>query len=124
MRQAWHDVTHALGQKRPPADIAARLNAARDVILSAVTSLQALVTVCPTAERESLLGSAHKRLHQLEVAAGRSAAARAAAQQMAAHYQRAGPGPGSRQRRLVLPGAQWPGGRTAGPCGHTGVAGL
>lgn len=89
VRQAWRDVARALGQKRPPADIAARLNAARDVILSAVTSLQALVTVCPTAERESLLGSAHKRLHQLEVAAGRSAAARAAAQQMAAHYQRA-----------------------------------
>lgn len=89
VRQSWQDVASAIGQKSPPADLPARLNAARQVIRSALSTLQALLTVGATAERESLLGSAHKRLHQLERAAGEAAAAQAAAQQMAEHYQRA-----------------------------------
>ena len=89
VRQAWKGIAAAIDQKRPPADLPARLSAAREVIRSAVNTLQALLVVGATAERESLLGSAHKRLHQLERAAGQAQAARAAAQQMAEHYRRA-----------------------------------
>jgi len=89
VRQAWKSVASALGQKRQPADLPQRVRAAREVIETAVTTLEALLTIGATAERESLLGSAHKRLHLLEQAAGQTTAARAAARQMAHHYQRA-----------------------------------
>src|SRR5690606_34105239 len=58
-------------------------------IARARTALGALVALAPTQERESLLGSACKRLAQVERAAGDAAAEQGALTDMAAHYARA-----------------------------------
>ncbi|MGI9218439.1 MAG: tetratricopeptide repeat-containing protein, partial [Hydrogenophaga sp.] len=70
-------------------DQAQRLAQGRADIQTAIATLQALVTVSPTLERESLLGSAYKRLHRLELVAGHASAAAQAVQQMATHYRQA-----------------------------------
>ena len=82
-RLAWERVAppRRAGKKDP--DLAQRIAQGRDDIQTAIGLLQALVTVCPTLERESLLGSAFKRLHRLELVAGQASAAAQAVQQMA-----------------------------------------
>ena len=60
--------------------------AARKMILEAIKHLVKLVALQPTAERESLLGSAYKRLVMLEARLGRAAASLAALKSMASHY--------------------------------------
>ena len=88
-RQAWHDVDHAVRQGSSARSLQALIARGREQVAAAVTSLQALVTVSPTLERESLLGSAYKRLYLIERTAGQDAAARRAVQQMATHYRQA-----------------------------------
>ena len=61
----------------------------RSEIRNAIRMLKRMVAIEPTSERESLLGSAFKRLALLEERNGRRAAARTAIMQMAAHYQQA-----------------------------------
>ncbi len=60
--------------------------AARKMILEAIQHLGKLVALQPTAERESLLGSAYKRLVMLEARHGKDAASLAALKHMASHY--------------------------------------
>lgn len=93
VRQAWGRVERAGRQQgtssAKDAKAAAVFAQARADIHAAITTLQALVTVSPTLERESLLGSAYKRLHRLERAAGQAAAAARAVALMAQHYRQA-----------------------------------
>lgn len=89
VRQAWRAVDQALRQGKKGRALLALVEQGREQMGAAVARLQALVTISPTLERESLLGSAFKRLHLIERAAGQDAAARLAAQQMAAHYRQA-----------------------------------
>jgi hypothetical protein len=63
--------------------------AARQDIAQARQALEALLAVAPTLERESLLGSACKRLVLVERAAGDAAAEARALADMATHYGRA-----------------------------------
>ena len=60
--------------------------AARRMILEAIQHLAKLVALQPTAERESLLGSAYKRLVMLEGRLGKDAASLAALKHMALHF--------------------------------------
>jgi hypothetical protein len=84
-RRAWARVnTAASAQQRARA-----IAAARQDIAQARQALQALVAVAPTLERESLLGSACKRLALVERAAGEAAAEARALTDMAMHYGRA-----------------------------------
>lgn len=88
-RLGWERVEQAHRQQKAASTLQRLITQGREDIQSAVTLLQALVTISPTLERESLLGSAHKRLHLLESAAGHAKPAARAAGQMALHYQRA-----------------------------------
>lgn len=88
-RLAWERVDPARRSAKKGTDQAQRLAQGRADIQTAIGLLQALVTVSPTLERESLLGSAYKRLHRLEQAAGHTGAAAQAVQQMATHYRQA-----------------------------------
>ncbi len=88
-RLGWERVERAHSQRKPAKALSPLIRQGREDIQQAITLLQALVTLSPTMERESLLGSAHKRLHLLESAAGQARSAAQAAQQMALHYQRA-----------------------------------
>ncbi len=63
--------------------------AARVPMREALDTLERLIGLRPTMERESLAGSACKRLAMVEREAGRSAEAAAAVQQMKLHYARA-----------------------------------
>jgi tetratricopeptide (TPR) repeat protein len=63
--------------------------AARVPMREALDTLQRLIGLKPTMERESLAGSACKRLAMVEREAGRSAEAAVAVQQMKLHYARA-----------------------------------
>jgi CHAT domain-containing protein len=84
-RRAWARVEAA-----PTAQQRARaIAAARQDIAQARQALQALVAVAPTLERESLLGSACKRLALVERAAGEAASEARALVDMATHYGRA-----------------------------------
>jgi hypothetical protein len=65
------------------------LVAARSSIRDAIALLEKLVAVQPTMERESLYGSAYKRLALVAAAAGRPADERQAIEAMKIHYQRA-----------------------------------
>ena len=69
-----------LGEKM--ADAAA----ARKMIQEGIKHLVKLVALQPTTERESLLGSAYKRLVMLEARHGKAAASLAALKSMALHY--------------------------------------
>ena len=68
------------GEKEPDAV------AARKMILEGIKHLVKLAALQPTAERESLLGSAYKRLVMLEARAGKATASLAALKSMAMHY--------------------------------------
>ena len=79
-----------------PAQRAARLrvldqarNAARKTIRAALTSIDRLLALHRTMERESLAGSAYKRLAMIEGDAGRETAALAAIQRMKRHCEAA-----------------------------------
>ncbi len=63
--------------------------AARAPLREALTTIERLIALQPTMERESLAGSACKRLAMVEREAGRNAEAAAAVQQMQLHYTRA-----------------------------------
>jgi hypothetical protein len=63
--------------------------AARVPMREALDTLERLIGLRPTMERESLAGSACKRMAMVEREAGRSAEAAAAVQQMKLHYARA-----------------------------------
>lgn len=65
------------------------LAAARKGIADGIAQLERLVALQSTVERESLLGSAYKRLTVLEWRAGCKPAAQAALDQMVAHYRAA-----------------------------------
>jgi CHAT domain-containing protein len=87
-RRGWDRAREApRGKNGRPGDEV--LAAARQDIESALQSLQALVTVLPTAERHSLCGSAFKRLGLLERLCGHRSAALAAMDQAALAYGRA-----------------------------------
>jgi tetratricopeptide (TPR) repeat protein len=88
-RLAWERVDPARRAAKKAPDQAQRIAQGRDDIQTAIGLLQALVTVSPTLERESLLGSAYKRLHRLEQLADHAGAAAQAVQQMATHYRQA-----------------------------------
>jgi CHAT domain-containing protein len=84
-RRAWMRVdTATSAQQRARA-----MAAARQDIAQARQALEALLAVAPTLERESLLGSACKRLVLVERAAGDAAAEARALADMATHYGRA-----------------------------------
>ena len=84
-RLAWDRVRQHEGQPVPPA----LLQSGREAILEAIAQLQALISVAPSIERETLLGSAYQRLSQLEGVAGQRRAQQAAAADMARHCARA-----------------------------------
>jgi hypothetical protein len=88
-RMAWDRLQAALHTKTKAAEQDALIRQGRDDIRSALNILEALVTVAPTIERESLLGSACKRLAMLEGVAGQRAAEAAAIAHMAEHYGKA-----------------------------------
>jgi CHAT domain-containing protein len=85
-RRAWERVSSARRAGRP---LAASIKQGREDIQGALRTLDALAQMAPTLERESLLGSAWKRLAQLEGQAGQPAAQRKAIENMVAHYERA-----------------------------------
>jgi CHAT domain-containing protein len=87
-RLAWERVAQAAGAK-PRQALDRALAQGRIDIESAIAVLSALVSIAPTMERESLLGSACKRLAMMEEVAGRGSAQAAAIERMAGHYQRA-----------------------------------
>jgi tetratricopeptide repeat protein len=62
---------------------------ARSSVKEAITLLEKLVAVQPTMERESLHGSAYKRLAVIAAAAGRPTEERQAIEAMKRHYERA-----------------------------------
>jgi pimeloyl-ACP methyl ester carboxylesterase len=73
VRLAWSEVSRALDPKsrdRDPAAFEAVVRSSRDTIQEAVGLLKNLVALQPTMERESLLGSAYKRLAMIAAAAG------------------------------------------------------
>ena len=63
--------------------------AARSSVKEAIALLEKLVALQPTMERESLYGSAYKRLALIAAAAGRPAEERQAIDAMKVHYERA-----------------------------------
>jgi CHAT domain-containing protein len=88
-RLAW-DRIHRLMLKNPEKPVPqAMLAAGRKAIQQAIAMLNALLTLAPSIERESLLGSAYKRLAQIEGVAQNAQAERRATVAMAAHYRRA-----------------------------------
>lgn len=93
VRLAWNRVDTALraSAKKPDAKPAWHdlLAQSRQDILDAIRMLDALVAIAPTMERESLRGSAYKRLSQLEAVAGNLKAETDATRAMAEHYLRA-----------------------------------
>ncbi len=90
-RQAWAELEAAGRNGAKPAALKALVEQGRADIHQAVAILDALVTLSPTVERESLLGSTWKRMARLEGMAGPSAAAAKAhaIDRMAEHYRRA-----------------------------------
>ena len=90
-RQAWARVEAAGRNGAKPAALKALVDQGRTDIHHAIAILDALVTLSPTVERESLLGSTWKRMARLEGRAGPPAAAAKAhaVDRMAEHYRRA-----------------------------------
>ncbi|MDP1687099.1 CHAT domain-containing protein [Hydrogenophaga sp.] len=90
-RQAWTRLEAAVRDGSKPAALQAFMEQGRVEIAKAIGILEALVTLSPTVERESLLGSTWKRMARLEGLAGASAAAAKAhaVDRMAEHYRRA-----------------------------------
>lgn len=85
-RQAWERAEVAQRAGMDAARLKPLLAQGRSDIATALRMLDALVAVAPTVERESLLGSAWKRLALLEGLAGQSSARAQAAAHMAEHY--------------------------------------
>jgi tetratricopeptide (TPR) repeat protein len=83
IRQAWNNI------KDDPAPSAAAIGQARDAIKEASDLLDTLLALAPTYERESIYGSAFKRLAMLETKAGRTAQEKAAIGRMWQHYRAA-----------------------------------
>ncbi|WP_137921828.1 CHAT domain-containing protein [Hydrogenophaga sp. 2FB] len=88
-RQAWKRIATARHGGADAARLKPLLAQGRDDIQIAVRTLEALLAVAPTVERESLLGSAWKHLAQIEGIAGSPTARAQAAARMAEHYGRA-----------------------------------
>ncbi|KNZ31343.1 MAG: hypothetical protein AD742_17380 [Methylibium sp. NZG] len=88
-RLGWRSVERAAKAGKPQAEIQTLTGQGREEIRAAISMLNALVSLAPTIERESLLGSAHKRLALLEAHAGRTQANADAIAAMADHYRRA-----------------------------------
>lgn len=86
VRQAWSRVAQALGKSVAGDALHALIAQARLDIAAGTEALAALIRIAPTIERESLLGSAYKRLALVEEAAQRDAARAAAMVRMAEHY--------------------------------------
>ena len=89
VRVAWERLDQAGKRGKPAAEQARLVEQGRKDIHDAIAMLAALVTIAPTIERESLLGSACKRLAMLEAVAQRAKPQAEAVGQMAAHYRRA-----------------------------------
>ncbi len=87
-RLAWEAVAKAQ-DKEDEAAMRPALVEARKKIKDALAGLERLVAVQPTAERESLCGSACKRLAMVEAEAGNARAEVRAIETMKAHYERA-----------------------------------
>ncbi len=90
-RQAWGQLEAAGRNGAKPAALRALIEQGRNDIRQAIAILDALVTLSPTVERESLLGSTWKRMARLEGMAGPAAASAKAhaVDCMAEHYRRA-----------------------------------
>ena len=88
-RLAWDRVKRAQRAGKPRAELDRLMTQGRKDIRAALDMLGALVAIAPTVERESLLGSAHKRLALIEAVAGRAQPEAAAIATMAEHYRRA-----------------------------------
>jgi tetratricopeptide (TPR) repeat protein len=80
VRRAWEKVATSDGKDRVDRDTA------RTEIADAMALLDMLLTVGPTSERESLYGSAYKRLALIEAAAGRHDEEIEAISKMKLHY--------------------------------------
>ena len=88
-RLAWSRV-HLATLKVPEKPVSTSLLAqSRKDIRHAIHMLEALTTLAPSIERESLLGSAYKRWAEVEGVAENAQAERKAALAMATHYRRA-----------------------------------
>ena len=83
IQRAWEQARGAL-EKRTEA-----MQGARSEIAAAVALLDTLIGIAPTVERESIYGSAYKRLALIEVSAGRHAAETEAIEKMTEHYAKA-----------------------------------
>lgn len=85
-RRAWEKLSAV------DAPTSTHLDAARAEIASAMELLQKLLDLGPTPERQSLFGSAYKRLALVEslAGAGREAQERMALEQMRAHFDKVG----------------------------------
>jgi tetratricopeptide (TPR) repeat protein len=83
VRRAWEQVTTPKGSRK-----AAQQRARRE-ITEAVALLDTLLSIGATVERESLYGSAYKRLALIEAAAGREDKEIEAIEQMKVHYEAA-----------------------------------
>ena len=88
-RCAWSRVEQGQAKRVAPAELGQLLAQGRADIDAAVAMLTALVAVAPTLERESLLGSAYKRLALIEASAGQVNAQMQAIDHMAEHYRHA-----------------------------------
>ncbi len=90
-RQAWGRLEAAGRNGAKPAALKALIEQGRTDIRQAIAILDALVTLSPTVERASLLGSTWKRMARLEGMAGPAAASARthAIDCMAEHYRRA-----------------------------------
>ena len=88
VRLAWEAVD-ALRKKGDAPPLRAALPKARKAIEAALLALERIVGVASSIERESLCGSACKRLAMVEAEAGNAAAERQAITRMKSHYQRA-----------------------------------
>jgi tetratricopeptide (TPR) repeat protein len=70
-------------------ELAEAASSARAPIMQCIAMLESLIALQPTMERESLCGSAYKRLAMIEAAVGSAKDEKRAIQQMKEHYSRA-----------------------------------
>jgi tetratricopeptide (TPR) repeat protein len=82
-------VQHSRTRKSAAATLATATREGRALIAEAMALLDKLIALQPTMERESLYGSAYKRLALIEAAAGRPAAEARAIAGMKLHYRNA-----------------------------------
>jgi len=88
-RRAWSRLNKAQGKGVAAAELVKLQALGRADIAEALAMLTALVALAPTLERESLLGSAYKRLALIEAHAKQVDAEAQAIAQMATHYRQA-----------------------------------